>query len=298
MCFFKNYLFIAAFFAAGLSAAAQDAAGTRTLILFEGQTINAIDLSGNFDVGIRQGKPGGIVLEIPQDIPVDTVYNPSYGDIEWMKQALKRNEEFGDTVRCALDDGMLRLVNTRLKIDRLFGGGFHTNWIPGPKVRAVITVGDLRTLQASTKGTVRFTGKMRTTETKLLVQSVDGLDLTARKRVSISTIGEGTQNIKISDTPQVEIKMNTKGTLGLSVDGVGYLSVLNYVDGANAVLSGTADALYTRTYGQGIIDTKNLKAGKVVQPKKKEDSGLSDVLGDGTYILEKKGKTINIREKK
>lgn len=276
-----------------LSAVARDAAGTKTLTLFEGQTINAIDLSGNFDVEIRQGTPGGVVLEIPQGIPVDTVYEPLYGDVEWMKQALKRNEEFEDTVRCALDDGMLRLVNTRLKINRLAGGGFRTNWIPGPKARAVITVGDLRTLQASTEEAVRFTGKMRTTETKLLVQSVDGLDLTAQKRVSVGTIGEGTQRIKISDTPQVEIKMNTKGTLGLSVDGVGYLSVLNYVDGANAVLSGTADSLYTRTYGRGIIDTKNLKAATIV-PQEKPDRGDSSPGGD--FTIEKNGRTVNIRQ--
>lgn len=295
MCYLKNYLFIAAFFAAGLSAAAQDAAGTETLTLFEGQTINAINLSGNFDVEIRQGTPGGVVLEIPQGIPVDTVYNPLYGDIEWMKQALKRNEEFGDTVHCTLTDGMLRLGNARLKIDRLAGGGFRTNWIPGPKIKAVITVGDLLTLRAFTKETVRFTGKMHTTETALWVQSVDGLDLTAQKRVSVNTVGEGTQSIKISDTPQVEIKMNTKGTLGLSVDGVGYLSVLNYVDGANAVLSGTADSLYTRTYGQGIIDTKNLKAGKVV-PQEKHDR--RDSFPEGNFTIEKNGRTENIREKK
>ena len=295
MCYLKNYLFIAAFFAAGLSAAAQDAAGTRTLTLFEGDMIREVQLSGDFDVEIRQGTPGGVVLEIPQGIPVDTVYNPLYGDIEWMKQALKRNKEFGDTVHCTLTDGMLRLGNARLKIDRLAGGGFRTNWIPGPKIKAVITVGDLRTLQASTEGTVRFTGKMRTTETKLLVQSVDGLDLTAQKRVSVNTVGEGTQSMKISDTPQVEVKMNTKGTLGLSVDGVGYLSVLNYVDGANAVLSGTADSLYTRTYGQGIIDTKNLKAGKVV-PQEKPDR--RDSFPEGDFTIEKNGRTVNIREKK
>lgn len=295
MCYLKNYLFIAAFFAAGLSAAAQDAAGTETLTLFEGQTINAINLSGNFDVEIRQGTPGGVVLEMPQGIPVDTVYDPLYGDIKWLKQARDRKEEFGDTVRCALADGTLRLWNVRLKIDRLAGGGFRTNWIPGPKIKAVITVGDLLTLRAFTKETVRFTGKMHTTETALWVQSVDGLDLTAQKRVSVNTVGEGTQSIKISDTPQVEIKMNTKGTLGLSVDGVGYLSVLNYVDGANAVLSGTADSLYTRTYGQGIIDTKNLKAGKVV-PQEKPDR--RDSFPEGNFTIEKNGRTVNIREKK
>lgn len=295
MCCLKNYLFIAAFFAAGLSAAAQDAAGTKTLTLFEGQTINAIDLSGNFDVEIRQGTPGGVVLEIPQDIPVDTVYNPLYGDIEWMKKMQNRKDEFKDTVHCAVMDGTLQLRNVRLKIDRLAGGGFRTNWIPGPKARAVITVGDLLTLRAFTKETVRFTGKMHTTETALWVQSVDGLDLTAQKRVSVNTVGEGIQNIKISDTPQVDIKMNTKGTLDLSVDGVGYLSVLNYVDGANAVLSGTADSLYTRTYGRGIIDTENLKAGKVV-PQEKRDRGDSSRGGD--FIIEKNGRTVNIREKR
>lgn len=294
MCFFKNYLFIAAFFAAGLSAAAQDAGGTRTLTLFEGDTIREVQLSGDFDVEIRQGTPGGVVLEVPQDIPVDTVYNPLYGDIEWMKQALKRNEEFGDTVHCTLTDGMLRLGNARLKIDRLAGGGFRTNWIPGPKIKAVITVGDLLTLRAFTKETVRFTGKMHTTETALWVQSVDGLDLTAQKRVSVNTVGEGTQNIKISDTPQVEVKMNTKGTLGLSVDGVGYLSVLNYA-GGRVELSGVVDSLYTRTYGQGIVDAKNLKAATIV-PQEKPDRRDSFPAGD--FTIEKNGRTVNIREKK
>lgn len=294
MYFFKTYLLLTVFFAASLSAAAQDVAGTRIRTLFEGNTIREVQLSGDLDVEIRQGTPNGVVLEIPQNIPVDTVYNPLYGDLKWMIRTLNRKEVFEDTVRCTFVGGMLRLENTRLRIDRLSGGGFRTNWIAGPKIKAVITVGDLRTLRAFTKGTVRFSGKIHTTETALWIQSADGLELTAQKRVSINTLEEGIQNIRISDTPQVNIRMHTRGTLDLSVDGVGYLSVVDHA-GGTAKLSGTVDSLHIRSFNNGIIDATSLKAAQIV-PTKELDR--TDISLDEDWIIEKKGKTVNIRQKK
>lgn len=292
----KNCFCAALFGTAVLGAAAQDAAGFKRMTLFEGRTIDAIELSGDFDVVIRQGTPNGVVLEIPRDIPVDTVFDISYGDIKWLKQARNRKEEFRDTVHCALADGMLRLRNVRLKIDRLAGGGFRTNWISGPKARAVITVGDLKKLHAFSKGSLRFAGKMRTTETEMQVGSMEGLDITAKKRVLIGTIGAGTISGKVSGTPEVVVKANTATQIDLAVDSVGYLELGSYVDNAGIRVRGTVDLLATRVY-KGEVDVTGLKANRIVGLRKDKDSKKGDIeIVGGKYILERQGNTITLRE--
>lgn len=177
----KKWFCVAVCAAAFGGAAAQDIPGYKKVTLFEGETINSIVVSGDFDVVIRQGTPGGVVLEVPDIIPVNTVYDPLYGDFKWMMQARSWNKELSDTVQCSFADGVLRINNLRLNISSRAAGRINTSWVSGPKGRAVITVGDLRKLQASTKGSLRFAGKIRTTETELQVKSVEGLDLTAEK---------------------------------------------------------------------------------------------------------------------
>lgn len=295
----KNCFCAALFGTAVLGAAAQDAAGFKRMTLFEGRTIDAIELSGDFDVVIRQGTPNGVVLEIPQDIPVDTVFDISYGDIKWMMQAQKRGNDLRDTVHCSLTQGMLRINNLRLNISRSADGKLKSLvWVSGPKARAVITVGDLRKLQASSKGSLRFAEKMRTTETELLVESMEGLDITAKKRFLIGTIGAGAISGKVSGTPEVVVKANTATQIDLAVDSVGYLELGSYVDNAGIYVRGTVDSLATRVY-RGKVDITGLKANRIVGLRKDKDKdskeGDIEIVG-GKYILERQGNTITLRE--
>lgn len=291
----KKWFCVAVCAAAFGGAAAQDVAGYKKVTLFEGETINSIVVSGDFDVVIRQGTPGGVVLEVPDSIPVNTVYDPLHGDFKWMMQARNWNKELSDTVQCSLTQGMLRINNLRLKISSRAAGRINTSWVSGPKARAVITVGDLRKLQASSKGSLRFAGKMQTTETELQVETMEGLDLTTEKRVLISTIGTGTISGKISGTPQVVVKANTAAQIDLTVDSVGYLELNSYVEGAVIRVGGTADSLATRVY-QGRVDTTGLKANIIVGIRKDKGSKEGDIeIVGGKYILERQGNSITLR---
>lgn len=295
----NKYFCAAALLSFCLSAAAQDATETKTLTFFKGDTIREVQLSGGFDVEIRQGTPNGVTLEIGTDIPVDTEKHHRTGlefKEKWQQQ-LSAQKIIPDTVDCRLEDGVLTLsFKPHYEITPLPGGGCRIQGRkPAQNGKAVITVGDLRALRAYTGDPVRFVGKMRTTETELYVGPMEGLNITATRSVSINTWFEANLQGRITATPQVEIKMNTKGMMDLTLDSVGYLSVLNYA-GGRVELSGAVDSLYTRTYGQGAIDTRNLKAGEIVPPKTERDSGLSDALE--TYILEKKGKNTTIRKMK
>lgn len=277
------------------SASAQDTGENKKVTLFEGATIDEIAVSGDFDVVIRQGTPGGVVLEIPEGIPVNTVYDPLYGDFKWMMQARSWKKELSDTVQCSFVDGVLRINNLRLKISSLAGGGINASWVSGPKGKAVITVGDMRKLQASSKGSLRFAGKMQTTETELQVESMKGLDLTAEKRVLINTIGTGTISGKISGTPQVVVKANTAAQIDLTVDSVDYLELNSYVDGTVIRVGGTVDSLATRVY-QGKVDMVDLKANAIIGLRKDKDAKNESVqIMGGKYILERQGNTITLR---
>lgn len=276
-------------------AAAQDTGEYKKVTLFEGETIDAIVVSGDFDVVIRQGTPGGVVLEVPDSIPVNTVYDPLYGDFKWMMQARNWNKELSDTVQCSFADGVLRINNLRLNISSQAGGGINATWVSGPKGKAVITVGDLRSVLASSKGSLRFDGKMQTTETELQVGSMEGLDLTAEKRVQISTIGTGMISGKISGTPEVVVKANTSVQIDLAVDSVGYLELNSYVDGTVIRVGGTVDSLATRVY-QGKVDVTGLKANTIVGVRKDKGSkeGNIEITG-GKYTLERQGNTIMLK---
>lgn len=275
--------------------AAQDTGEYKKVTLFEGETIHAIELSGDFDVVIRQGTPNGVVLEVLESIPVNTVYDPLYGDFKWMMQARDWNKELRDTVQCSLTQGMLRINNLRLKISSQAGGGINATWVSGPKGKAVITVCDLRSVLASSKGSLRFDGKMQTTETELQVESMEGLDLTAEKRVQISTIGTGTISGKISGTPQVVVKANTSVQIDLAVDSVGYLELNSYVDGTVIRVGGTVDSLATRVY-QGKVDMVDLKANAIIGLRKDKDAKNESVqIMGGKYILERRGNTITLK---
>lgn len=278
-----------------VGAAAQDTGEYKKVTLFEGETIHAIELSGDFDVVIRQGTPNGVVLEVLESIPVNTVYDPLYGDFKWMMQARSWHKELSDTVQCSLTQGMLRINNLRLKISSRAAGRINTSWVSGPKARAVITVGDLRKLQASSKGSLRFDGKMQTTETELQVESMEGLDLTAEKRVLINTIETGTISGKISGTPQVVVKANTSVQIDLAVDSVGYLELNSYVDGTVIRVGGTVDSLATRVY-QGKVDMVDLKANAIIGLRKDKDAKNESVqIMGGKYILERRGNTITLK---
>lgn len=250
-------------------AAAQDAAGTKTLTLFKGDTIREIRLSGDFDVVIRQGTPGGVVLEVPDSIPVvmqdGYKTKPIRFSKEWMYKMYDRRDEIRDTVRCFLTDGKLQLSNTRFTFHGQGKGALSMIDEARFKGKAVITVSELKDLTFFSKGTLRFSGDVRMTSVGMSFFNgahVSGLDLRATEKMSISVFNNGKVEARISGTPRVDIKVFNNSNANLTVNGVGYLDV-NAFNGGWACLQGTADSLATRVY-QGKVDVTGLKANTIV----------------------------------
>ncbi|MCC8062375.1 MAG: DUF2807 domain-containing protein [Rikenellaceae bacterium] len=296
----KIYFCSAVLLSLCLGAVAQDHAVTEKITLFEGRTIENVELSGDFEIEIRQGTPNGVVLEVPQGIPVDTTLYSGRDGLYWLKQAQARTGDFQDTVQCTLAEGVLRLNNLRPKVS-LSRGGMNLTWGPGPQSKAVVTISDLEKLKTYGGGTLRLTGQARPAVARLSVDNqatLTGSDLTAAKELKITVFNGGKIEGTISDVPHVDVKAFQGGQADLSIDGVGYLD-MSYVDGGAVRVRGSVDSLVARTY-KGAVDVENLRVGKLVQleVKVQEKGDLSEWLKKEGYIIEKNGNSTVIRKAK
>lgn len=268
----KKCICAAAFLMVGLWAAAQESSGMKKVILFEGKTIREIELSGDFEVIIRQGRPTGVTLEVPQNIPVDTL--PSYGGkrVFGKDGLLNRKEGIRDTVRCVLAGETLRLTNLRPVISGQQGRGLSLTWEAGPRAKAVITVGDLRKLQAYSTGVLRLDGKVRLAVAHISVGKgmfMVGENLSVAEMLSVAAFDGGKLEGNISGTPRVNVQAFDNGQVDLTVDSVGCLDARAFDHGVVG-LRGRVGTFVKSVFNRGILKIRDLKVEKHAEREKSE----------------------------
>ncbi len=259
---------------------------TQTLTLFEGQAIERLYVSGDFDVEVRQGMPNSLVLEIPAGVPIDSSASSNrdrggYTDKD-LARGLKKGEDGQDRVYCSLRGGELYLSNGYLKTYE-HNGARAMQTVSNFKGRAVITVGDLNAVSFYSKGTFRLADdvKLRAVRFKFFNRTdLSGLDLTATETLSIEIFNHAKVEARIFDTPTVEIKAFNHATADLTIDGVKTLGAQAFNFGALR-LRGRAEQLKESHLNHGTIDFDALQVDRIVRQK---DMEATTVIGVGSTL--------------
>ncbi len=285
-----SILCLAALALGGSRAAAQEnkTVETRTVTLFEGQPIERLRVSGDIDVEVRQGMPNSLVLEIPVGVSVDSTASNNRETYTYkdMARGLKASEDEQNRVYCSLQGGGLYLSNGYLKTDERNGGGRAMRTVSNFKARAVITVGDLKSVSFYSKGRFRMADdvKLRATGFDFFNRTdLSGLHLTATESLSIKIFNYSRFEARIFDTPTVAVSAFNNATVDLMLDGVKTLSAKAFNSGSLR-LRGQVEQLAESHFNHGKIDFDSLQADRVVRQQEQEAKtviGIGSTLGIG-----------------
>lgn len=262
---------------------------TQKITLFEGQTIERLYVSGDFDVEVRQGTPNSLVLEIPTGVPVDSnaVRGKREGyTIEDVLHGVKADEDEQDRVYCSLHEGYLYLSNGYLKTCER-NGGRSMQTVSNFKGRAVITVGDLSAVSFYSKGTFRLAEGVRLRAAAFDFfnrTDLSGLRLTATESLSIRIFNYSRFEARIFDTPSVKVSVFNQATADLTLDGVKTMGAKAFNSG-RLRLRGRVERLAKSHFNGGTIDIDSLQVDSLVVGQQQWEGtaiiGIGSTLGIG-----------------